>query len=208
MRTTKPISTISFNTTDYLELKLNELLKAGKLSFWAFILHKAEDDEGGKKEHHHLYVEPSKMLQTDDLKKYLIEPDNNNPNHPRGCLPWVSSKFDSWYLYALHDKRYLSTKGQSRRFHYCHDDIATSDADFLTFKVRTIDMLSLSPYADMEDAIQQGLTWAQYFARGTVPLPQIALFERAWYALQANRTVRGDHSNHPMDIDLDTGEVK
>ena len=45
MRTTKPIATISFNTPDFLKLKLNELLKAGRLSFWAFIVHKPEDDD-------------------------------------------------------------------------------------------------------------------------------------------------------------------
>ena len=68
VRTTKPIATISFNSPDFLRTKLEELRDAGRISFWAFIEHKPEDDEGGKKSHCHLYIEPSKMLQTDDLK--------------------------------------------------------------------------------------------------------------------------------------------
>ena len=207
MRTTKPIATISFNTPDFLKLKLNELLKAGRLSFWAFIVHKPEDDEGGTKEHCHVYVEPSKMLQTDDLKAELKEFDPEHPEKPRGCISFNSSRFDPWYLYALHDKRYLASKGQSRRFHYTHDDIVASDYDDLLFKARSIDMVSLSPYADMEDAQRQGFSWAEYFARGTVPLPQVALVERAWNLLMQVRTERADREGHPMDVDPATGEL-
>ena len=208
MRTTKPISTIAFNTPDYLELKLNELLKAGRVSFWAFIVHKPEDDEGGKKEHCHVYIEPSKMLQTDDIKTELKEYDPKNPDKPRGCISFSSSKFAPWYLYALHDKRYLASKGQSRRFHYQHDDIRSSDPDDLHFKAKSIDLVSLSPYADMEDAQRQGFTWAEYFSRGTIPLPQVALFERAWNLLLQVKTDRADREGHPMDIDPETGEVR
>lgn len=207
MRTTKPIATIAFNSISFLKLKLNELLKAGRISFWAFIAHKPEDDEGGKKEHCHLYVEPSKMLQTDDLRAELREYDPEHPDKPKGCISFKSSKFDPWYLYALHDKRYLASKGQSRRFHYEHENIITSDEDDLLFKARSIDLVGLSPYADMADAQRQGITFSEYFARGTIPLPQVILFERAWDLLLDNHTYRGGHEGHPMDIDPLTGEV-
>jgi hypothetical protein len=59
----------------------------------------------------------------------------------------------------------------------------------------------------MEDAQKQGFTWAEYFARGTVPLPQVALFERAWNLLIQVRTDRADREGHPMDVDPETGEV-
>jgi len=207
VRTTKPISTISFNTPEYLQLKLNELLNAGILSFWAFIVHKPEDDEAGKKQHSHVYLEPSKMLQTDELKSELREFDPQKPDKPRGCLTFNSSRFDPWYLYALHDSRYLASKGQSRKFHYEHDQIFSSDPDDLLCKARSIDMLSLSPYADMLDAQAHGLTFSEYFSRGTVPLPQVALFERAWSLLIDAKTNRGESTAHPMDIDEETGEV-
>lgn len=207
MRTTKPIATISFNTPSFLKLKLEELTTAGRLSFWAFIVHMPEDDEGGRKQHCHLYIEPSKMLQSDDIKSELKEYDPGNPLKPRGCISFNSSKFDPWYLYALHDKRYLASKNQSRRFHYSHNDIYTSDDDDLLYKARSIDLLSLSPYADMEDAQRQGITWSEYFSRGTVPLPQVALFERAWYLLLDNSTNRANRDCHAMDVDVDTGEL-
>lgn len=207
MRTTKPIATIAFNTPRYLEIKLKELQKAGRISFWAFVYHKPEDDEGGKKEHAHLYIEPSKMLQTDDLREELKEFDPNKPDKPKGCLTFRSSKFDAWYMYALHDKRYLAHKGEARRFHYTHNDFVSSDEDDLLFKARSIDLISLSPYADMEDAQSQGLTFGQYFSRGTIPIQQVTLFQQAWNLLLANRTERGTHEGHALDVDEDTGEI-
>ena len=45
MKTTKPISTISYNTPEFLENKLNELLANGLISFFAYILHEPEEDE-------------------------------------------------------------------------------------------------------------------------------------------------------------------
>lgn len=207
MRTTKPISTISFNTPAYLKLKLNELLKAGRISFWAYISHMPEDDEGGKKEHCHVYIEPAKMLQTDDIRAEMKEYDPEHPDKPKGCLVFNSSRFDPWYLYALHDKRFLASRGQSRKYHYEYCNMVTSDDDDLTFKVRSIDMVGLSPYADMEDAQKQGITWEEYFARGTVPIQRIIPMERAWYMLIQARTYRGKRKGHPMDTDPETGEA-
>lgn len=204
MRTTKPISTISFNTEGYLKLKLNELFKAGRLSFWAFVPHKPEDDEGGNKPHFHVYVEPSKMLQTDDLREALKEFDPERPEKPKGCLVWRSSKFADWYLYGLHDKRYLAMKGLSRRYHYKHEDFIASDEDDLLCMVRSIDLVSLSPYADMQEAQANGVMWQEYFARGTVPLPQVALFERAWYLLLDARTVRAEREAHADGVYFDS----
>jgi hypothetical protein len=68
-------------------------------------------------------------------------------------------------------------------------------------------MLSLSPYADMLDAQAHGMTFSEYFSRGTVPLPQVTLFERAWSLLIDAKTNRGESNAHPMDIDEETGEV-
>lgn len=207
MRTTKPISTVSFNTPEYLAQKLRELQRAGRVSFWAFMTHQPEDDEGGKKQHSHLFVEPSKMLQTDDLRAELMEFDPANPDHPRGCISFGSSRFDTWYLYALHDRRFLASKGESRRFQYQHDEFVSSDPDDLLFRAKSINLLALSPYADMMDAIEHGISWTEYFSRGTVPIQQVALCERAWFLLAKSATVRGDHPDHPMDIDPITGEV-
>ena len=190
MRTTKPISTISFNSKDYLKQKLDELVKAKRISFYSFIVHKPEDDEGGKKEHIHLYIEPSKMLQTDDLKEEFKEFDLEKPDKPKGCINFHTSKFADWYLYSLHDRAYLAMKGQARRHHYTHDDIMSSDDDNLLFLSKSINMLEISPYKDMESAMNNGITWAEYVARGGIPIPQINADRMAWETLWESGTAR------------------
>lgn len=202
MRTTKPISTISFNTTAFLALKLDELVKAGRLSFWAFVEHQPEDDEGGRKFHHHVYVEPSKMLQTDDLRRELLEPDPEN-DKPRGCLVWNSSKFADWYMYSKHDRAYLAYKQQSRRYEYRYEEFITSDSDDLLCKVKSIDHLQLTPFHAMREAMDTGLTFAEYFSSGCVPLQLVKQYETAWNYLIAGSTCRNDKPNHDMDFDLD-----
>ena len=212
MRTSKPIATISFNTPSFLEHKLTELTKAGFISFWSFVPHLPEDDEAGKKDHCHLYIEPSKMIQTDDLRAEFKEFDPTNPK-PLGCISFRSSKFDDWYMYGLHDEKYLASKGESRRYHYRHDDFRTSDDDDLLFKARCIDLSALTPYADMQEAMRQGLTWADYFMRGRIPIQQIAHFQKAWDMLITVHTIRGDYVPHPDEaypnavIDTETGSV-
>lgn len=204
MRTTKPISTISFNTTAYLRLKLNELTKAGRISFWSFVEHQPEDDEGGRKVHHHVYVEPSKMLQTDELREELKEPDPDKPDKPRGCLTWNSSKFGDWYMYAKHDVLYLASKGQSRRYEYRHEAFEASDTDDLLFKVRSIDMTHLTPLGRMREAQKMGLSFAEFFSMGHIPLPSIRNFQTAWDLLSVGDVYRNGNPNHPMDIEDDS----
>lgn len=206
MRTTKPTSTISYNTEKFLEMKLDEFTRAGILSFWAFIHHLPEDDEGGKKEHLHVYVEPAKMLQTDELRAGMVQLSMDDPEHPLGCISFRASKFDDWYLYALHDKAYLASKGQSRRYRYRHDQIVTSDPDDLNFKAKSIDRLAISPYAVMLEAIEHGATWSQFFARGLVPITQLNQWEKAWQALLQDFTDRDGAAGH--DVDPSTGEIK
>lgn len=211
MRTTKPISTISYNNISYLEQTLNGLIKSKIISFWAFIKHKPEDDECGNKPHIHVYVEPCKMLQTVDLKELFREFDPKHPDKPLGVIDFRCSKnFGDWYLYGLHDRAYLASKGQSRRYHYTPDEMYSSDKDELSYLVHTIDLLALSRYSDMLDAQKQGVTWSQYFARGTIPIQQIRNFELAWYTLLENHTNRNGKDGHSFDtveVNTETGEI-
>lgn len=207
MRTRKPVSSISYNSLSYLTLKLDELIDSKKISFYCFIYHKPEDDEAGKKYHFHLYIEPAVQIQTEELRDHLIEFDPSNPDKPLGCLLFRSSKFDDWCLYALHDKQYLASKGQSRHFHYLYEDLISSNDDDLLFMFRSIDRVSLSPYASMQEAQSQGLTFQEYFRRGTIPLPQITLYERAWYLLRKDSLDRNGRFSHDLDVSSDTGEV-
>lgn len=208
MKTTKPISTISYNSPQYLELILNDLVKAKILTCWHFIEHEPEDDEAGNKKHIHLYVVPAKLLQTDDLTDKFLEFDVNNPTKPKKCIAWRNSKrFGDWYLYAIHDPAYLASKGQSRRYRYKPESMKTSDEDELTFSVREIDLTDTSPYQAIIDAQRQGLTFSDFFARGTIPIQQIRNWQTAWeltLSAYTNRNGRAGHDDpEPEVVELD-----
>lgn len=196
MRTTKPISTISYNTIDFLYLKLNELLKAQKISFFAFIPHKSEDDE--KKDHIHVFIEPARLLQTEELRMEFLEIDPDCVDKPLGCIAFQSSKFGDWCLYALHDKRYLACKGQTRKYHYCLDEFFASDLDDFLFRFRTIDTVALTVYQDILDAINAGLSFRDFLLRGTININQVNAVMRVWDVLsnQGNSTYRNGRAGH------------
>lgn len=195
MRTTKPISTISYNSPEFLAIKLEELRKAKIISFWVFIKHKAEEDE--KKDHIHLYCVPSKMIQTDDLKNEFIEINPECISKPFCTISFFTSKFDDWYLYSLHDRRYLLTKGQTRKFHYSREDMRCSDEDELDYLISQIDMISLMPYSEMIDALEHGDSFDDFFSRGLIPLPQLRNFQLAWQLLRKNHFHRKGESHTP-----------
>lgn len=205
VRTSKPISTISYNSEDFLCLKLTELLKAHIISFWVVIFHQPEDDE--RKGHFHVYVEPSKMLQTDELKDMFIEFDGVNEK-PLGVLSFDSSKFGPWYLYALHDKDYLALLGQTRKFHYTDGDFIVCDGDEMLQRVQRIDWNKLMPKRGIYDAIDAGLSFGAFFARGGVPIQQINQFRVAWDILKEERTYRNGKPNHELgEQDEQEGKV-
>lgn len=208
MKTTKPISTISYNTPQYLEYILNDLVKAKIITCWHYVEHLPEDDEGGKKKHIHLYVVPAKLIQTEDITEKLTEIDFENPTKPKKCIPWRNSKrFGDWYLYAIHDRAYLASKGESRRYHYSVDDVRTSDFDELTFAIKEIDLTDTSPYQSIIKAQREGVTFEEFVRRGLVPLPQLRNFEMAWGIMSNTYTYRNGRDGHEIDADPETGEV-
>lgn len=207
MRTSKPVSAISYNSPQFLRLKLEELRRAKRISEWYFIEHEPEEDEGGKKRHIHLYLVPSKMLQTDDLIVEFSEFDVTHPEKPLTCPRWRDSKFSDWYLYGIHDKSYLASKGQSRRYHYRYEDVLSFDSDALLQSVREIDLTSLTPVKTMLDAQAQGISFSQYFRSGAVPIPQFLQFKQAWELMALDRTERMGRETHTPRIDEITGEI-
>lgn len=83
------------------------------------------------------------------LKEYFKEVDPHC-NLPLGTIVWKRSKFMDAYLYFIHDKSYLAYKGQSRRYNYDPSKVITNDPATLRYEIYNIDMLDLSPYADMK----------------------------------------------------------
>lgn len=197
MRTSKPIATISYNSDGYLVGVLEKLRERNVIEFWAFINHDPEEDE--TKAHKHVFVVPAKMLQTVDLQKEFAELDMTNIAHPKGVIMFVSSKFDDWYMYGLHDEAYLASKGQARKYHYLHQDFVTCDTDTFNELVRRIDHLSLTPYKKMVEYIWQGFSWSQFFKLGVVPISQINQYRAAWETLAGGEVDLDSTYRHGKD---------
>lgn len=201
MKTRLPFSTISYNSPAFLKTVLEQLRTGGIITFWCFIRHRAEDDEAGKRPHIHLWILPNRSVDTDEVLASFLEPDPAHPDKPLKCLSARSSKkFADWYLYAIHDSAYLLSKGQSRHYTYSSDDMLSSDPDDLHRFICEINMLDQSPYARMVSAMHEGITFGDYFRRGSVPIPQIRQFEYAWDMLCSGRTFRNGRKGHEHSI--------
>lgn len=205
MRTSKPISTVSYNTREFLITKLEELRNAGIFSEWYFIHHLAEDDE--KKPHFHVHIVPSKMLQTDDLIKEFREFDPEHPTTPLTCPAWFSSKWDDWYLYSLHDPRYLQRKMQSRKYHYRISDFVVFNEDVFHNRINETQYTSISVVERIQDAQRAGMTFAQFLLTGAIAINQTHNAQLVWNNLEEDRLSRNGRSTHTPKVDEETGEV-
>lgn len=204
MKTSKPFSTISYNTADFLYQKLSELVSRRQIDFFAWVLHYPEEDEA--KEHKHLYIVPNGRIDTDQVLDYLLELDPKKPDKPLKCIRVKPSKFPDWYLYALHDTAYLASKGQARKYHYTLSDVVTGDKDYLLEEIHTIDFAKLNRFASLRDAALSGQRFEELLMSGAIPIQQTYAYRQA-YDLMANyRTDRNGRESH-QKIDPITGEV-
>lgn len=210
MRTSKSFSTISYNSDEFLTIRLNEFIKNGVIEFWAFMNHKAEEDE--LKNHKHVFMIPSKQVNTSSLQSELQEVDLKNPlQKPLGCIMFKSSKFDHWYLYALHDEAYLASKGQKRKYHYTKDEMQCSDIDYLNELVATIDWSKMgNPVDEIIDAAQKGVSFKQYIQENRLSLYQIGNAKKVYdmFAHGGEELYRGSRQTHTPKIDQETGEIE
>lgn len=207
MKTSKAFSTISYNTDDFLLVKLGELITSRKIDFFAFVNHFPEEDE--TKAHKHLIIFPNGKIDTDQVRDYLLEIDINNPlQKPLGCMPCKSSKFADWYLYSMHDSGYLASKGQSRKFHYVKDDFTVSDGDFFNEEIHQIDHTKYNRFNELRKAIDEGRSFAEVLASGIVPLQQTYAWEKAYNIIAYDFTNRNGRDGHEDGtVDETTGEL-
>lgn len=197
MRTSRPIATISYNTADYLNNVLDELIRKRAISFWAWVEHFPEDDE--TKAHKHLYVVPNGQIDTDMLRERFLQVDLANPTaKPLGTLNFRPSKFTDWYLYALHDSTYLETKGQARRYHYTVDDVQTSDRDELVEEIHLMDLSKINRAVILRDAAENGIPFDQLVAYGQIPMQQVPAYRMAYESVLA-WTYRNGREGHEED---------
>ena len=147
MRTTRPISTITYNSKQFLIDKLDSLIYLREISYYEFITHLPDTD--GKKIHIHLYVEPNKSIDLMDFADKFNEYDPLHPDLPLKPQKFVFSEYGNWYWYALHDKSYLRSKLMERNLHYEDKDIVCSDRDYHENLVMTHPLIN---YCSMSDS--------------------------------------------------------
>lgn len=136
MRTSKPVSTISYNSKEKLEETLNSLYRLGKVSFWAAVKHDGETLEDGtiEKDHWHVYVEPNERIDTMEVQKLSQEFDPKKPDKFLKMIDFRPSKWEDWIWYTLHDADYLRTKAEFREFCYTPEDYIFSDEDEFRYR--------------------------------------------------------------------------
>lgn len=207
MRTSKPFSMISYNTRPFLIEKLNELRDGGLVQFWAFIEHLAEEDE--KKPHKHLYIIPAKLIDTQRVEKALVELDPNNLiGKPLKAIFPCSSKFDDWYLYSLHDKKYLAFKGQKRQYHYNDDAFFVSCEDTFHELKSLIDYSAINRMNLIFEKAENGESLPEIIKTCNIPIQLVGQVKQLYDIITSNFSVyRNDRKTHSPRVDTETGEV-
>lgn len=198
MLTTKPFSTISYNSIEFLVSKLDELIRKHEISFYAFVYHYAEKDES--KNHIHLWCIPDRRLDTSQFVDYFKELDVANPlAPPLGVMPCRSSVFDDWFLYSCHNREYLLAKDQKREYHYELKDFFTSSFDYLNELYHTIDHSKYRKLKDFLSHVDEGASFEALVRQGFVPINQLMqwskLYDMITYSnIQTSRAGRQTHS--------------
>ena len=176
-----PISTISYNTEQFLIKELNKMIDERIIDFYAFIYHLPEDDLGEKKGHRHLYVVPATIVDTFSINERLQQIDIQNPDKPPlCCMPWKHSKFGDWYMYCLHDKDYLASQCQERKFHYSNNDFVCSNWDYFNELIHTSDLVKYKSFAKFREMVSSGANFRELFSNGFIPIQQIVQYKKAY----------------------------
>lgn len=206
MRTSKPFSMISYNTKEFLIEKLNELIKGGLVQFWAFIHHQPEEDE--KKAHKHLYIIPQKLIDTQRIEKALQEIDLTDITaKPLGAIFPQSSKFADWYLYGLHDKKYLAYKGQKRKYHYNDNAFVVSCQDTFQELKNLIDYTEINRLSLILEKAENGESLASIIKTSNIPLQLIGQVRQLYDIIVGPfETYRNGRASH-QKVDPETGEI-
>lgn len=178
MQTSKPMSTISYNTESFLKSQLDYLLRSHVIDYYMYIKHIGETDIFGEKEkdHIHLFILPNHRINSADLDELFTEPQLNNL--PLKCISWNVSKSDDWILYVLHDPTYLFTKMETREIQYKFGDLNTSSEEDLRRRYRMA--YQSSGYARMQNLYQyarSGGDLNKLMEAGAIPVNQITAYD-------------------------------
>lgn len=169
MATIQPISTVSYNTEDFLLMKLKEFYNAHIIREWYYIKHKGED---GDKDHIHLRVVPNRRIDPMEFQDELKEYTPDNPK-PLGCIGIRYSKEEDWILYVVHDKDYLKQKynggEKGEKIPYEWTDIVCSDDYMLENKFIRAKATIRHSSASIAQQIKQGKSSFDLILEGENP---------------------------------------
>lgn len=213
MNTIRVISSISFNTVPFFESVVNRLCRAGSaadgkqvLDWCHWIVHSPDSDQS--KVHIHFVCKPSRRIDTNDLRKFFVEPVDALINErlargeikevkpddlkPLNCLPFnITQTMRDWLLYAIHDYHYLFQKGQSRTVHYKQEDVKSTEPEFLKSQFeecadpiqkltqRVVDMYTL-----------EQMTFSEIMMTNLIPPSLVYYFKTLVEGLGEPRTIR------------------
>lgn len=189
MRTQLPISTISYNTKEYLKIVLDSMIAAEEIDFWAFIIHKPDIDD--MKEHNHIYMRPARIIDTEKIRNHFIEPDFEIGIPRKALMIRKSNSFGDWYLYGMHDREYLKCKGMERNVHYGEADFICSDKDSFRMLANEIDVVALRGFVNMIEAAAKGRSLYESLEKGIIPVSRAGQWTHIYSAIQKERKVYG-----------------
>lgn len=192
MATSKPISSISYNTEDFLKAKLSKLTESGIVTFWAYIRHNGEsrlDDEAAGKDHWHLLLIPNKCIDLVSIGKEFHEFFPNDPHKPLRCMPFRTSKTDDWILYAIHDPDYILFHGLNKTYFYDVTDCKTSDQEYLhQLWVEAKQSLANNPAVKIRRKAREGVSFSALVQSGAISIQQIRNAEMYYSFFSQDRT--------------------
>lgn len=176
MATKKPVSTISFNTQEFLNHQLKKLIEDEILQSWVYIKHYAEKDT--TKDHFHVLLIPSSPLDPVRIRRRFLEPKAGEKD--LCCLPFQPSKVGDWLLYALHDSAYLLKKGLERVNHYRLENLVTNEGPEWIENIYNdaVETFTDSRLATFLSQMENGADFAELLASGLVPPNQVVFYEK------------------------------
>lgn len=181
--TRKPFSFVSWNSPDFLANSLLDLEKRDVISFWSFIHHIPEPSDDiiskGEKEHFHVYCEPLNTVLYSEIIASLSEIQPEGINRPSQIR---RSAFDPWFVYGLHDKEYLLSIGQVRKYHYSSDDFVNSNDDIFAEYVRSVNWNKFHKSNNnvrklIKDYAVKGKSWVDVVDSGVIPINQYGAYK-------------------------------
>lgn len=181
MKTTRIISNISYNTIDHFQGVIYDLEQRHIIDWAYWIYHKAEEDE--RKDHIHFVLKPSGRIDTAILAKEFLEIDYTNPKPLGVTSKWQASDIENWLLYCSHDRGYLASKGQTRKYHYAYEDFGYTDEDAFLEDWHNINRVAYQRLEALAEAVEKRIPFVLLVQQGIIPIAQRSQYEFQYKAL-------------------------